>query len=83
MELKQQESPLSLSDLKKNESGQVVCSLAQGSLKQKLISMGFVPGIQIRMVRNAPLRDPIEISIQNSLVTLRRTEARLIVVEKL
>jgi Fe2+ transport system protein FeoA len=82
MELKQLKMTLSLSDLKKNETGQVVCSLAQGVLKHKLISMGFVPGIQIKMVRNAPLRDPIEIAIQNSLVTLRRTEAQLIVVEK-
>jgi len=83
MELKQQESTLSLSDLKKNEVGKVVQSQAQGLLKQKLISMGFVPGIQIKMVRNAPLRDPIEIALQSSLVTLRRTEASLIVVEKL
>lgn len=83
MELKQQESTLSLSDLKKNEVGKVVQSQAQGLLKQKLISMGFVPGIQLTMVRNAPLRDPIEIALQNSLVTLRRTEASLIVVEKL
>ncbi len=83
MELKQLRPTLSLSDLKKNETGQVVYSLAQGTLKHKLISMGFVPGIQIKMVRNAPLRDPIEIAIQNSLVTLRRTEAGLIVVEKL
>jgi len=83
MELKQQESTLSLSDLKKNEIGKVIQSQAQGPLKHKLISMGFVPGIQIKMVRNAPLRDPIEIAIQNSLVTLRRTEAQLIVVEKL
>jgi len=83
MELKQQEATLSLSDLKKNEVGKVIQSQAQGALKHKLISMGFVPGIQIKMVRNAPLRDPIEISIQNSLVTLRRTEAQLIVVEKL
>lgn len=83
MELEQANTMLSLSDLKKNESGQVVQSLAQGLLKQKLISMGFVPGAQIRMIRNAPLRDPIEIAVQNSMVTLRHTEARLIVVEKL
>jgi len=74
---------LSLTDLKKNETGQVVRSLAKGLLKQKLISVGFVPGIQLTMVRNAPLRDPIEIAVQNSLITLRRSEAKLIVVEKL
>jgi ferrous iron transport protein A len=73
--------PLHLSDLKKNQKGVVRNSVAQGLLKQKLISMGFIPGAEIVMIRNAPLRDPIEISMQNYLVTLRRSEAQLIEVE--
>ncbi|MDL2268957.1 ferrous iron transport protein A [Desulfosarcina sp. OttesenSCG-928-A07] len=67
-----------LSSLQKNQRGIIRHCNADGLLKQKLISMGFVPGVEILMVRNAPLRDPIEISLQNYLVTLRRNEARLI-----
>ena len=70
-----------LNDLQKNQTGIIKRCTAQGSLKQKLISMGFIPGAEIVMVRNAPLRDPIEIGIQNYLVTLRRSEAQLIEME--
>jgi Fe2+ transport system protein FeoA len=50
-------------------------------LKQKLLSMGFIPGTEIVMLRNAPLRDPIEIGIHSCLITIRRSEAVLLKVE--
>ncbi len=40
--------------------------------------MGFIRGQKIRVVRNAPLKDPIEYSIMGYSVSLRRSEARLI-----
>ncbi len=40
--------------------------------------MGFIKGQKIRVVRNAPLKDPIEYSIMDYSVSLRRAEARLI-----
>ena len=70
-----------LSDLKKNQRAVIKACSAEGPLKQKLISMGFIPGAQIRMIRNAPLRDPLEVEIHNYLITLRRSEARLIELE--
>lgn len=50
-------------------------------LKQKLLSMGFIPGAEIIVLRNAPLRDPIEIGIHDCLVSIRRSEAALLKVE--
>lgn len=58
------------------------CS-ASGPLQQKLLNMGFIPGAVILMIRNAPLRDPIEIGIQNYYLSIRRSEAALIEVEPL
>jgi len=82
--VKQSTKPtLHLSDLKQNQKGIIRHCAAEGMLKQKLLSMGFIPGAEILMVRNAPLRDPIEIGIHNCLVTLRRREARLIKVDTL
>ncbi len=72
---------VSLAELGQNERGIVKRSMARGPLGQKLVNMGFIPGAEVRMIRNAPLRDPIEIGIQNYMVTLRRTEAALIEVE--
>lgn len=72
-----------LADLTKNQKGIIKRCLTQGVLKQKFISMGFIPGAEVHMIRNAPLRDPIEIGIHSYLITLRRTEASLIEVDLL
>lgn len=73
--------PVNLADLQQNQCGVVKRNTARGMLGQKLVNMGFIPGAEVCMIRNAPLRDPIEIGIQNYMVTLRRTEAALIEVE--
>jgi Fe2+ transport system protein FeoA len=71
----------SLSDLLENQRATVStikgCN-ASGPLKQKLMDMGFIPGAEVLMVRNASLRDPIEIEIQNSFLSVRRSEAACI-----
>ncbi len=53
----------------------VVNVLLEGETGQRLLDMGFVPGTQIKVVRNAPLRDPIDISIKGYMLALRRSEA--------
>lgn len=70
-----------LSDLQQDQRGIIRHCAADGMLKQKLFSMGFIPGTEITMLRNAPLRDPIEIGIHNCLITIRRSEAVLLRVE--
>lgn len=74
---------LCLSDLKNNERGRILRCKADGAMKQKLISMGFIPGAEIMLVRSAPLRDPLQIAVQNYLVALRRSEALLVEVDKI
>lgn len=56
--------------------------LAEGAIGQKLIDMGFVHGQTITMVRNAPLKDPIEVKLLSYFVSIRRDEASMIEVEK-
>ena len=74
---------LLLSDLQQDQKATVKTCVANGVLKQKLLNMGIIPGAEILMIRNAPLRDPIEIGIQNYFLTIRRSEAKLIRVEAL
>ena len=72
-----------LSQLKEQQTAVVRSCSATGALKQKFLNMGFIPGAELLMVRNAPLRDPIEIGIQNYFLSLRRSEAEMIQVERL
>ena len=49
-----------------------------GSFRKRLIEMGFIKGKEVRVILNAPLKDPIEYEIIGYKVSLRREEARLI-----
>ncbi len=52
--------------------------MGRSTFRKRMGEMGFIRGQKIRVVRNAPLKDPIEYSIMGYSVSLRRSEARLI-----
>ncbi|HEX5138849.1 MAG TPA: ferrous iron transport protein A [Planctomycetota bacterium] len=54
---------------------------AENGARRRLLEMGFVPGTALRVVRLAPLGDPMEIELHGYHVSLRRSEARTILVE--
>jgi len=51
-----------------------------GSFKKRLLEMGFAPGVKIRIVKYAPLKDPLEIQVRNCHISLRVCEADKILV---
>ena len=67
---------LTLSDVKTGEYGVIVRITGHGSFRHRLMEMGFVRGEKVKVIRNAPLRDPIEYEIMGGHVSLRRIEAR-------
>ena len=67
-----------LSDLKTGEKGVIVRVNGHGSFRKRLIEMGFIQGKEVRVVLNAPLKDPIEYEIIGYKVSLRRSEANTI-----
>lgn len=52
-------------------------------LRTRLIEMGILPGTLVRVVRMAPLGDPMEVRVRGSSISLRRSEAAMIQVERL
>lgn len=48
-----------------------------------LLSLGLVPGTCMRVVRRAPLGDPVEIHFRGSRLVLRPSEAEGLRLEKL
>ena len=67
-----------LSDLATGEKAVIVRVHGHGSFRKRLIEMGFIQGKEVRVVLNAPLKDPIEYEIIGYKVSLRREEARQI-----
>ncbi|MDR1530488.1 MAG: ferrous iron transport protein A [Burkholderiales bacterium] len=49
--------------------------------RRKLLAMGITPGCYLRVVRVAPLGDPIEIEMRGFHLCLRKAEAAAIAVE--
>lgn len=52
--------------------------MGRGAFRKRIQEMGFIPGKMIRVVKKAPLKDPIEYSIMGYNVSLRNSESRLI-----
>ena len=72
-----------LSELKEREKGVITHIEGSGAFKTRIAEMGFVRGQAISVVKNAPLKDPIEYNIMGYDVSLRRREAENISVAAL
>jgi len=53
------------------------------TLRKRLLDMGLVPGAEISVVRVAPLGDPVEYMVKGYRLSLRRSEAAHVLVERL
>jgi len=69
---------MDLSQLQNNETGIITKVKGRGAFRKRIVEMGFVRGKEVRVIKNAPLKDPIEYRILGYEVSLRRNEARLI-----
>ncbi len=67
-----------LTDLPTGGRGVIVHVLGQGAFRKRISEMGFVKGQLVRVIKNAPMKDPVEYEIMGYKVSLRRSEAELI-----
>lgn len=72
--------PGSLDTLPSGVAARVVNVQGSCAIARRLMEMGIVPGAHIRVVRTAPLGDPIQVCLRNYHLALRRAEARAITV---
>ena len=69
---------MKLSELNTGERAVVVKVYGHGSFRKRIVEMGFVKGNKVKVVLNAPLKDPIEYEIIRYKISLRREEASMI-----
>jgi ferrous iron transport protein A len=68
-----------LSDMKVGSVGRIVGLCAGEKVyRQRLLSMGLIPGTEFIVSRIAPLGDPIEITVRGFSLSLRKGEARIL-----
>ena len=71
----------SLDELKSGESGRISKFDLNQADGQRLLEMGLTVGSRIKVLKVAPLGDPMEILVRGYHLSLRKAEARFIQVE--
>jgi ferrous iron transport protein A len=74
---------MTLDEMKPGQACEIVDVTADGSLGQRLMDMGFIPGTRICVIRNAPLVDPVELEMKGYHISLRHSEAKAVEVKDL
>ena len=72
---------MTLKEMKPGQSGQVVSIGEKGPLKRRIMDMGITPGTAVKVIKTAPLGDPVEISVRGYELRLRKEEAARIEVQ--
>jgi len=70
-----------LADLKPGEMAVVRDFTSSDDTLLRLRELGVLPGTQVKLVRLAPLGDPLELSVRGSLLSVRAHEAKQIGIE--
>lgn len=72
---------MQLNDVKIGTTVKVIKVLGEGPTRRRLLDMGITPNTKIYVRKAAPLGDPIEVSVRNYELSLRKNEAKAIEVE--
>lgn len=70
-----------LVDLCIGESGRIVRVEGSGGLRHRLLEMGLTAGSIVRLIRAAPLGDPLEFQIRGYRLSVRKAEAATVLIE--
>jgi Fe2+ transport system protein FeoA/Mn-dependent DtxR family transcriptional regulator len=71
-----------MGELAVGSRAQVVELTGSGKLQRRMLSMGFVPGAEVTVVRQAPLGDPLQYRVKKANIALRRDEANTLLVRE-
>lgn len=70
-----------LKQVKVGETVKVVKLHGEGAVKRRIMDMGITKGVEIYVRKVAPLGDPVEVTVRNYELSLRKDDAQLIEVE--
>ena len=71
-----------LTNLPIGETAKVVSVKGNNAITRRLMEMGVVPGVALKIVKTAPFGDPIEIRLRGYSLAMRKSEAEAIEVSE-
>lgn len=69
---------MTLRELKVGQTAVVEAVGGEGNLRQHFLDMGIIPGVPVKLMKYAPMGDPVEILIHGYALTLRLADAEKI-----
>lgn len=70
-----------LENVKDGETCRVVSIAGARPIKRRIMDMGITKGVEIKLVKRAPLGDPIELNVRGYQLSVRMDDAKNICVE--
>jgi len=70
-----------LRDVAIGGSAKVVRLHGEGAVKRRIMDMGITRGVEVKVRKVAPLGDPVEVTVRNYELSLRKADAEMIEVE--
>lgn len=72
---------MTLRDVKVGDTCKVKRIHGEGALKRRIMDMGITKGVEVYVRKVAPLGDPVEITVRDYELSIRKGDAELIEVE--
>jgi ferrous iron transport protein B len=69
---------MTLRELQIGKTASVVSVGGEGALRQHFLDMGLIPGVEVTLVKYAPMGDPMELMLHGYELTLRLADAEKI-----
>lgn len=75
--------PSTLAEIPLGKTAKVRAVAGARAFRRRLLEMGLVPGVEVRVVTIAPLGDPLRIEVRHGQWSIRKAEAAQIEIEPL
>ncbi|MCY7346360.1 MAG: ferrous iron transport protein A [Pyrinomonadaceae bacterium] len=72
---------MNLTNIPIGESAKVTAVNGNNQVTKRLMEMGVVPGVSVRMIKSAPFGDPLEVFVRGYHLAMRKSEADQIEVQ--
>ncbi len=67
---------ISLDSVAEQQEMQITEITGSRAQRTRMLQMGFTPGTRVRIVRRAPMHDPVEVKLRGTSILLRRDECQ-------
>ena len=71
-----------LRDAKIGDTVKVIKLHGEGAVKRRIMDMGITKGVEIYVRKVAPLGDPVEVTVRNYELSLRKADAEMVEIEE-